>query len=119
MFKLVLCSVSLHADTVENVRYYRTDDETVAVYYDLLSSQSCNISMEVSLGDSTEISVVPHALSGDIGENVSSDAGKRIIWNLGENGKNIPDDLLIRVFTEITVPVVHDEGQRFISVYSF
>jgi len=115
-FTLLHGFTALAAAPVSNVRHYRISDDTVIIYYDLTGEKPSRVSVEVSLDGGKEFTVRPRALSGDVGEGVSPGASRRIIWNFGKDGVELPGNAVIRVVAaeapDGTAPPGYGEKKR-------
>lgn len=55
--------------------------QTVRVTYDLTATETCSVSMLVSDNGGRFFSIVPKALSGDVGDGITAGTEKEIIWD--------------------------------------
>ena len=108
-----LYNSSVYADMVKNVRHYRISDDRIVIYYDLDSMEASTISIEVSLDGGKSFTVKPHALSGDVGNDINPGPFKRIVWKVNKAVENIPENFLINVLTDTALktilPVIEEE----------
>jgi len=105
---LLLYASSIHADPVNNVRYYRVADDRIVIYYDLSGNITQEVMVKVSLDGGKSFPFIAAALTGDAGENVSPGPYKRIVWNVSNDRVELTDDFVIKVLTK-TSPVRTEE----------
>lgn len=88
----------LVSQSIQNVDWNITDESKIEVTYDIvdaLPSDVYDITMEVSLDSGRTFSIIPHAVTGDIGEGVSAGNGKRIMWTVLNDVQELTSDKLV------------------------
>jgi len=77
---------------VENVRFEQGDGGVIHIYYDLQSADTkalFSVALEVSSDGGKTYAVKPQSLSGDVGPNVKSGSGKKIVWEAGKDVESV------------------------------
>jgi len=106
------------AQTVTNVRQYRISDDEITVWYDLASNAPTGIGIAASFDGGSSFTYRPRTASGDVGPAVTPGTGKRIVWNLAGEERDIPGDVVVRVFASgavigpVAVPPAEGGGRK-------
>lgn len=74
----------------------------VTVTYDLVHSENlpCTISLEVSANGGASYTIIPMAVSGDVGENIMPGIGKTVIWHPAADNMEMGESYRIRITAE-------------------
>ncbi|MFC1539423.1 DUF5916 domain-containing protein [Candidatus Latescibacterota bacterium] len=100
VFMLLINVTSAFSGEITNIRHYRISDNEVIIYYDLISDSPSPVSLRVSLDGGETFSLIPAALSGDVGNNVLPGNQKRIVWKITQDIENPPEEIIIQVISE-------------------
>jgi len=103
---LVCFGVSVSAAGIGNVRYYRTADDTVVIYYDLDGSGPATVTVSVLLEGANEISLTPASLTGDAGAGVLPGRNRRIVWDAGRDYGALPGSFSVTVLADSAAEAV-------------
>lgn len=92
------------AQVVSNVKWQLENDEKINITYDLARQDSYiyfDVSVKVTINNET---VIPKALSGDVGSFVKIGTNKKITWNIFEDLTELNGELTVEVVAYNPVP---------------
>ena len=80
---------------VENVRFEQRGNQVV-VFYDLHGAEDAyTIRLKLSSDGGMHFDIIPKAISGDVGEHVAPGPGKRIVWDVSKDVKQLSGDRFV------------------------
>ncbi len=100
---------------VSNINIH-SDGTQIIISYDLSADDDCDVRILISNDGGIYFNIYPTAVSGDIGEHISSGAGKIIRWNPAGDGLSGGGTYKVRVIARDNPPDAPSQTQSFVRV---
>ncbi len=83
------------AATIGNIKCEIISGEKIVIHYQITGKGIYTINMQVSLDEGKTFSIKPLALTGDVGNGISTGVGKRIEWDVFKDVKKLSGNMVI------------------------
>ena len=91
---------SAFPETIGNITWKMTPDDTIAVKYHIEGTGTYTVSLWVSTDGGSTFSAQPKSVSGDIGKGIAAGISKSIEWDVFNDVKMLSGDVVLMLSTQ-------------------